>query len=240
VRIVPVIDLKAGQVVHAVAGRRAEYRPVHSVLAPDARPQSIARAFRGLGFSKAYVADLDAIAGSEPAWGVYDVIADSGLELLVDAGVADEQRARQLAEFRLADGRELAGVIVGLESIASPVALAACLAAIGTQRLIFSLDLRDGRPVACSSEWKHLPAEQIAAAVVNAGVRRMIVLDVASVGTGEGCGTHELCQHLRDAYPQLELIAGGGVSDRNDLDSLAQAGCDAVLIASALHGGTLP
>lgn len=239
-RIVPVIDLEAGQVVHAVAGRRAEYRPVRSALASDARPQSIACAFRGLGFSEAYVADLDAIAGREPAWDVYGEIADSGLELLVDAGVADEQRARQLAEFRLADGRELAGVIIGLESIASPAALSACLAAISTQRLIFSLDLRDGQPLACAPQWKHLPAEQIAAVVVTAGVERMIVLDVASVGMGQGCGTHELCRHLRDAYPQLELIAGGGVSDRNDLDSLAQAGCNAVLIASALHSGTLP
>jgi uncharacterized protein related to proFAR isomerase len=35
----------------------------------------------------------------------------------------------------------------------------------------------------------------------------------------------------------VELVAGGGVRDRADLDALADAGADAALVATALHEG---
>jgi hypothetical protein len=66
-RIIPVMDLMAGQVVRGIAGRRAEYRPLVSPLCGSSAPLEVARAFRGLGFSEMYLADLDAIAGATPA-----------------------------------------------------------------------------------------------------------------------------------------------------------------------------
>ena len=60
-RIIPVIDLKGGQVVRGVAGRRGEYRAVQSRMVQDARPKTVARAFATqFGFRQGYVADLDA------------------------------------------------------------------------------------------------------------------------------------------------------------------------------------
>jgi phosphoribosylformimino-5-aminoimidazole carboxamide ribotide isomerase len=44
---------------------------------------------------------------------------------------------------------------------------------------------------------------------------------------------------LRDAYSQIELLTGGGVRNVGDLRHLAASGCDAVLVASALHDGRL-
>lgn len=62
--ILPVIDLLDGQVVRAVAGERARYRPVRSRLAGDADPVAVAAALLELApFAAVYVADLDAIAG---------------------------------------------------------------------------------------------------------------------------------------------------------------------------------
>jgi uncharacterized protein related to proFAR isomerase len=37
----------------------------------------------------------------------------------------------------------------------------------------------------------------------------------------------------------MELIAGGGIRDLADVRTLGSAGCDAVLVASALHRGAL-
>jgi phosphoribosylformimino-5-aminoimidazole carboxamide ribotide isomerase len=71
------------------------------------------------------------------------------------------------------------------------------------------------------------------------GVRRMIVLDLARVGVGEGVGTEDLCRQMRAADQNLEIIAGGGVRGRDDLKRLADAGCDAALVASALHDGRI-
>ena len=43
-KIIPVIDLKRGQVVHGIAGDRARYQPVKSCLVDTPHPARVARA----------------------------------------------------------------------------------------------------------------------------------------------------------------------------------------------------
>src|SRR6266849_2167487 len=87
-RIVPVLDLMAGQVVHGVGGRRHEYRPVVSRLTASCRPVDVAEAFRAhFGWSALYLADLDAIAGAPQDLGTCAALRKHGFRLWVDAGV---------------------------------------------------------------------------------------------------------------------------------------------------------
>jgi phosphoribosylformimino-5-aminoimidazole carboxamide ribotide isomerase len=238
VQIIPVLDLKARLVVRGVAGRRDEYRPVVSRIANDAQPRTVARAFAALGLSEAYVADLDAIAGAAPAIDTYRELIDEGLSLWVDAGCGDVSRAMQLASFAHS-GKTLARIVVGLESLAAPAELGAIAKAVGPRRIVFSLDLKAGQPI-CAPAWNQLPPVAIAQAALDAGTREVIVLDLADVGTGGGARTLDLCRAIRAAAGvPLRLIAGGGVRGLADLRALAAAGCDAALVASALHDGRL-
>ena len=71
-QIVPVLDILGGEVVRAIGGRRSEYRPLVSKQTNSTDPVEVASAFRTrYGFSEIYVADLDAIAGAEPAASIY-------------------------------------------------------------------------------------------------------------------------------------------------------------------------
>ncbi len=238
-KILPVIDLLAGQVVRGIAGRRSEYRPIVSQLCGDASPASVARAFvEKLQLTEAYVADLDAIGGAEPAWTIYESLVQCGLVLWVDAGVGDIERAKKLADWRYR-GSQLSGIVVGLETVPSPDSLAAMMKVVGIERLVFSLDLKTGKPLTTSAAWRDLEALQIAETAIDLGIQRMIVLDLASVGMGAGVSTESLCRQLHTAHPNLELTAGGGVRGRDDLISLRKAGCSAALVASALHDGRL-
>ncbi|HWB13008.1 MAG TPA: HisA/HisF-related TIM barrel protein [Pirellulales bacterium] len=236
--MIPVLDLLRGVVVRGVAGKREEYRPIKSLLCDQPSPAAVAGAFVRLGFSRAYVADLDAIAGAKPDWRTYETLLDCGLDLLVDAGAGTGQRAAELAPFSHR-GRQLAGVIVGLESIADERELKPAIEIVTPGRTIFSLDLRAGVPITRMPRWKDLLAQTIAERVIDLGVRRLIVLDLAQVGVNSGVSTVELCRRLRDEHPALEIISGGGVRNVDDLRSLAEAGCDAALVASALHDGRL-
>ena len=232
-RIVPVLDLKDGVVVRGVGGRRDEYRPVVSRLTASASPPAVARAFgEHLGLSELYLADLDAIRGERPATELYAELSGAGHRLWVDAGIRDLPMAQTVA----ASGA--ASVVVGLETVAGPQALAACCAELG-ERLVFSLDLKGGRPIGDPSLWQGVDPLTIAAQAIGLGVRRLLVLDLARVGERQGTGTEDLCRTLADQYPDLELAAGGGVRGLSDVHRLQACGVSAVLVASALHDGTI-
>jgi HisA/HisF family protein len=225
-RIVGVIDLLGGVVVRAVAGRREEYRPIVTPLCPGSAPLEVARALLSLGVRELYVADLDAIAGGEPAWDIIASLRGLAVPLWVDAGVRDVSRAARLGVER---------VVVGLESVPDPATLGRLVEALG-DRVVFSLDLREGVPMGA---WPAAEPFDIAEEAIRRGVRRVLVLDLARVGVSGGPGTEALCGRLVRAHPGVEVSAGGGIRDRADLERLRAAGVAAVLVASALHDGRL-
>ena len=64
------------------------------------------------------------------------------------------------------------------------------------------------------------------------------LLRAARVGGGAGLDLR-LVDDVRAAVPGLTLAVGGGVRGVEDLTRLADAGCDAALVATALHDGRL-
>lgn len=237
-RILPVIDLMGGQVVRGVAGQRRAYRAIESRLVAGSQPADIARALATtFSAGEIYLADLDAIAGAEPAWPVYQKLVDCGLSLWIDAGIDGAARARSLSQFDAAPA--IAGIIAGLESLPDAQTLAALVDCVGAERLVFSLDLKRGRPLTSAPGWLDLAPLEIVRLALAAGVRRMIVLDLAGVGMGEGVPTLALCRKIKELEPSIELTTGGGVRGPADLEALAAAGCDAALVASALHDGRI-
>jgi len=238
-RIVPVLDLMQGVVVRGVAGRRDEYRPIESRLCADAQPLTVMRALRdAFGLESFYVADLDAILGGEPSWDLYRRLLDDHIELWIDAGVATFERANALANFTHA-GQRLSRVIVGLESLATPDDMSTFARVLGGDQAVFSLDLKQGRPLTNITAWNSLEPIAIAQQSIDAGFRRLIVLDLAGVGMSGGVPTLDLCRELRRLDDQLEIITGGGVRGADDIRAAVDAGCDALLVASALHDGRL-
>jgi len=232
--VIPVLDLKAGVVVRGVGGRRAEYRPLVSRLTPSAAPVDVAEAFRQhFALSLLYLADLDAISGQPPALSTYRDLQTRGFQIWVDAGVRDACQALPLAEAGIA------GIVVGLETVRGPEALRDILGQVAVDRVVFSLDMKDGRPLGDLGPWQHADAAGIASQAVAIGVRQLIVLDLARVGMGDGTGTEDLCRVLACAQPHVELIAGGGVRALSDLRRLGACGARAALVASALHDGRL-
>jgi phosphoribosylformimino-5-aminoimidazole carboxamide ribotide isomerase len=220
IRLIGVLDLMNGVVVRGIAGRRAEYRPLVSGLGCSCEPLDVARAIRQAhAIDELYLADLDAIAGADPALPLYHRLAADGFRLWVDAGVRTAARRDALhGPWR---------TVIGLETAAGPEML--------QDGCCFSLDLRDGVPLRA---WADTP-EAVADLAVAHGARSLIVLDLARVGTGAGTGTEQLCGRLRTRHPGIELIGGGGVRGRDDLARLARAGVDAALVASILHDGRL-
>jgi phosphoribosylformimino-5-aminoimidazole carboxamide ribotide isomerase len=232
-RVVGVIDLKDGTAVHAVRGERERYRPVRSVIGgDDGDALALARAFRAdLGLHEVYVADLDAIVGDGENGAVIAALAREA-RVMVDAGVSEPARARALLDL----GAQR--VIVGTETLTGLDALDGLLAQVPGDALIVSVDLREGRALSADPELAGLPAPDAVARLYRAGLREAIVLDLARVGSGAGPDV-ALIAEIHAAFPDLELLAGGGVRDVEDLRALAAAGAAGALVATALHSGVI-
>lgn len=233
-RIIPVLDLLGGVVVHGVAGDRARYRPIVSKLVNSAEPLEVARAFRRtFGFTELYLADLDAIQGAAPSRAIYDALHADGFHLWVDAGIATSAHARALRQAGVAT------IVAGLETVQGPSVLAELWHDLGPELLVLSLDLRDGQPLTPPGAWSSADPWIIARSAFDLGVRRFLVLDLKRVGTGQGTGTEHLCTRLAQLGGGVRVSAGGGVRGPEDLTLLETCGVESVLVASALHDGRL-
>ncbi len=236
-RIVPVIDLRGGQAVHAVGGRRDQYQPLRSIWQASPRPIPLAIALRdGLGLEGLYLADLDAIAGGPPSVELYRELADLGLELWIDAGLREVRSAGHLLDLALPK----LNAVIGLESVSGPDRLASMIERIRPDRTIFSLDLFDGHPrFSLDADWKTDDPIEIADRAISEGVERLILLELTRVGTGRGIGTHRLLTRLRDEYPDVEISVGGGISSIEEIQELRRVGASGVLVGSAIHDGRI-
>ena len=216
-----------------MAGDRADYRPLRSVLHPEPDPIGLALACRDrLGLDELYLADLDAIEGREPDLALFLALGELGLSTWVDAGVRGPESLGPLIEAGVRT------IVVGLETVRGPAALGEIVATVGAGAVALSLDLRDDRPIlAPGANWRSDRADDLALEAIEAGVRRLILLDLARVGTGRGIGSRPLLTDLARSLPALEFVVGGGVAGPGDLEVLDKAGAAAVLVGSAIHDG---
>jgi phosphoribosylformimino-5-aminoimidazole carboxamide ribotide isomerase len=235
--VIPVLDIRDGQAVHAVAGRRADYQPLRSLLHPTSDPIEIACSVRDtLGLPSLYVADLDAIAGGLPQLAIYRQLIGRFSQVWIDAGIRNVKSAGPL----LALDRSRTTIVVGLETIGGPKDLAAVLSRAGAERVVFSVDLDDGHPRAANRDaWSTADPFEISRQAIEQGVKRILLLDLSRVGTGRGTGTAELLCRIRAAYPAVGFFAGGGISGIEDISKIREAGASGVLTGSALHDGRI-
>ena len=231
-KIIPVIDILNGVVVHAVRGRRKEYQPLKSILCDCADPVAVASAFKTCGFEELYVADLDAITGKSMNSSVLKQIVEmTGLGLIVDGGVSDLMKAQALFK------NNVSKVIVGTETLPSLSFVKEAIECFGAERIVASLDLMNGKVLSQSEHAKSMEPLALALKLQEMGVTQVIVLDLARVGSGEGVDFPLLKKMLNSL--RIQVFVGGGVRDIQDLATLKDMGVYGVLLATALHSGRI-
>ncbi len=243
-RIVPVLDLQGGRAVHARGGDRCTYLPLVSRLVdpPDraSDPLILAESYRRhLGHGVIYVADLDAIAGSEPDRATLCTLIASGSTPWLDAGVRSavdlDGRHRGLIAVMGGSTRW----VIGSESVAGPEALSELVGRLGAERVVFSLDL-DGPRVRLGTRdgWTNPDRiESVVEDAIGAGIVSVLMLDLSRVGMGSGpLGVERLTRWARE-YPEIAWLTGGGIRSKADAQVWLDAGASAVLVGTALHQG---
>ncbi len=219
--VVPVIDLKDGVAVHAVAGRRDNYKPLLTPLADGSDPIAIAQGLSALWpFKTLYIADLDAIEGRRR--NLESVLAITraldGVEIWLDDGsVTPEVAEPLLAEPTIC-------VVCGSESMTCVSQLQSMVEQLGS-RVILSLDHKQQGYAGPEDLLKR----------AEGWPERVIAMSLTAVGCADGPDLEWLRTTCRTAKSNSQVFAAGGMRDIADFHSARAAGASGALIASALH-----
>ena len=238
--VIPVLDLMIGQIVLAKSGNRDEYRPVETPLTFSSRPIEVAKAmFNQTSCDWLYLADIDSFAGASPNWAVYNELLNHGFGLWIDANWMIDDRFDQIQEK--IESPERLEIILSSETLSSLDQFSKFgeLIEKGIQP-IFSLDRKSGQTITQPGELAELKPLELVQEAYKRGVRSLILLDLESVGTMKGVpskddGVGLLIQEIKSELGDMKITSGGGIREVNDVKSFLDAGCQHVLVASAIH-----
>jgi phosphoribosylformimino-5-aminoimidazole carboxamide ribotide isomerase len=223
--VIPVLDLKHGQVVRARAGDRANYFPISTPLASGSAPHEVLAGLLSVApFRSLYVADLDAITGEGDHRVALGLLAREApqLEIWVDGGYATAAAPRLMG---------LSGIVpvFGSETLRDADELREAAATFGDTGFVLSLDYRSGRfmgPPEVEQSVELWPS-------------RVILMTLDRVGADLGPDTEALVA-LKGRAGSRAIFAAGGVRGPDDLAALVANGISGALVATALHDGRLP
>jgi phosphoribosylformimino-5-aminoimidazole carboxamide ribotide isomerase len=219
--IIPVIDVRHGVAVRAVAGDRASYRPLETPLAESTGALDVARGYLALyPFKTLYVADLDGIEsrGRNDQLLARLVRSLPGVTLWVDDGSISTRAVEEQSASTT--------VVIGSESLAD-TDFTGTLAGVA-DHVVLSLDFRGDAFLG--------PPELLRRPELWPG--RVIVMTLSRVGSAEGPDLDRIEDVARRAR-QSRVYAAGGIRGRADLEAARDAGAAGALVATALHAGKL-
>lgn len=229
IELIPAIDIIGGQCVRLTKGdydQKTVYRD---------SPAEMAKEFEKIGFKRLHVVDLDGAKSKH-------IVNEQALEaittqtqLTVDFGggiKTDED-----IEKAFAAGASM--VTIGSIAVTNPDLFMGWLEKYGVERIILGADVRHGK--ISINGWKEDSSEDLLPFLkkyVDAGVRNVLCTEISKDGTLAGPAI-ELYQSMMAAYPELHLIASGGVSSIDDIKALEDAGIPAVVFGKAIYEGKI-
>ncbi|GAB5409560.1 MAG: 1-(5-phosphoribosyl)-5-[(5-phosphoribosylamino) methylideneamino]imidazole-4-carboxamide isomerase [Balneolaceae bacterium] len=223
-QVIPAIDLLNGQCVRLHKGNYDE------VTVYNDSPLGQSGDFQKAGFSHIHIVDLN---GAKEGHFVNlphikQVINELGISVQTGGGI----RTFQDAEHLLNAG--ISKVICSSMAVKNESDWLKLLN-IYPDRTILGMDLKDGK--IAYGGWLETASESVESFVsrmIDHGLKEILCTDISKDGTLSGPNL-ELYIELKYKFPEIRLIASGGVSNLNDLKDLDKEKIDAVVVGKAYY-----
>ena len=227
--LIPAIDIIDGQCVRLTKGDYQQ-KTVYS-----SNPVEVARNFERLGFRRLHVVDLDGARSKHVVNTATLHAITEATQLTVDfgGGIKSDDDLRQAFDCGAAM------VTIGSVAVTNPELLEQWIDSYGAERIILGADVREGR--LSINGWQEDSDTDVLAFIDHyhgLGIRRVLCTDITKDGTLTGPSI-TLYRQIMDVFPDLHLIASGGVSSDDDLRALEAAGIPAVVFGKAFYEGRL-
>ena len=198
-------------------------------------PIDVAKAFEAAGLQYLHLIDLDgAKAGKVTNWKVIeDITSGTGLTVDFGGGIKTEEELSRLFEYGVAQ------VNIGSMAVTNPDKIAEWIEKFGTEKIILSADVKSEK-IAISG-WQENSSIEITDFLkdyVRKGIDYVTCTDISTDGMLTGPNI-DLYKKILLSFPQLNIIASGGVSNMDDLYELKQIGVDGVIVGKAIYEGRI-
>ncbi len=229
IELIPAIDIIEGQCVRLTKGdydRKTVYRD---------SPAEVAKEFEQSGFKRLHVVDLDGAKSKHIVNSSVLSRITAETQLIVDfgGGIKTDEDIEKAFEA----GASM--VTVGSIAVTRPELFMGWLDKYGADRMILGADVRNGK--ISINGWKEDSTENLLPFLkkyIDAGVKNVLCTEISKDGTLQGPAIG-LYKDVMTAYPQLHLIASGGVSSIDDIRALDAAGIPAVVFGKAIYEGKI-
>ena len=225
-QIIPAIDVLDGAVVRLLRGDFGEV----TRYATD--PVHVASRWIERGATLVHVVDLDAARGEPSDRMLWAALARAGIPFQIGGGI----RTDAIATDAIAAGARR--VVVGTAALGTGDALGQIVAAVGAERVVVAIDVREGRARGAGWRDEGIALARALASVAAAGVERILVTGIERDGAMVGPDL-DLLAEVRRLAPDLHLIASGGVGTLADLETLSSLGIEAAIVGRALYEGRI-
>ena len=228
IELIPAIDIIGGRCVRLTKGdydQKTEY----------GAPIDMALEFQRIGFKRLHMVDLD---GAKNRHIVNDrVLSEVSSQTSLEVDFGGGIKTHQDIEKVFAAGAKM--VTIGSIAVTEPRLFTWWLQKYGPDRVILGADVRNGK--ISINGWKEDSEEDLLPFLkkyVDAGVKNVLCTEISKDGTLDGPAI-DLYREVMNTYPDLHLIASGGVSSIDDIKALDAAGIPAVVFGKAIYEGKI-
>ena len=229
IEIIPAIDIIDGKCVRLTKG---DY-DTKKVYNED--PLEVAKMFESHGIRRLHTVDLDGARSQHIVnYKTIEKIADH-TSLVIDFGggiKSDED-----IDIAFASGATM--VTIGSVAVKKPALFEEWLEKYNDNKIILGADVKDG--VISINGWTEGADDELMPFLhryVSKGVDNVLCTDISRDGMLQGPAV-QLYEDVMQEFPELHLIASGGVSCIEDIDLLNSAGIPAVVFGKAIYEGKI-
>ncbi len=229
IQIIPAIDIIDGKCVRLSQGdynQKNIYRE---------NPLEMAKSFEAAGFQKLHLVDLDGAKARQVVnLKVLEKIAgQTRLQIEFGGGIKTDADLRKVFECGAAQA------IIGTVAVKQPALFFSWLDCYGSEKIILGADVK-GERLAINGwlETSNVSIYDFLESHRSGGLKYVICTDVSKDGMlgGTALGLYE---RLIRKFPDLHIIASGGVSSPQDIENLARIHCPSVVVGKAIYEGRL-
>jgi len=226
--IIPAVDIMNGEVVRLVRGD-PKAKISYSHLGD---PVSLAVKWSKEGADLIHIIDLDAALGIGSNWEtILRILRAVNIPVQVGGGIRTLKTAQDLLE----EGVER--VILGSLAFREPQTIEKLIEEYGKDKVVIALDHLKGEVMI--KGWKESTDLTVLKAIqkfLECGSNLFLVTSVLRDGTMIGPDIETLKKTM-EIYPDVRLIAAGGIRSIDDIASLNKIGVHGVVIGRALYDG---